>query len=100
MKMMRIRTLMEKVYMEDHVLKQLSFCGSRPKQGETEGDLIFRRMMSCWFEKKDKSYQLLEVLKIKMKEVGLKVDINGQWAKPFKYWCPTQYSNKIRITKT
>ncbi|CAD8154842.1 unnamed protein product [Paramecium octaurelia] len=55
--------------------KTLFIGGSRPKQDETEKDLMFRRLLSCLMGKQDRSYGMKELLKIKMKEIGVETEV-------------------------
>ncbi|CAD8191493.1 unnamed protein product [Paramecium octaurelia] len=62
-----------------------------------ENILLFRRMMSCWKDKKNKSQGTF--LKMRIKEVGLKIYINGIRAKYSMMGAQLKITPKILITK-
>ncbi|CAD8154081.1 unnamed protein product [Paramecium octaurelia] len=66
--------------MEDQIFKTLFIGESQPRQNETVQDLMIRRLKDCCTEKKDR-YGIKELLKIKMKEVGINTEANGRWVK-------------------
>ncbi|CAD8191489.1 unnamed protein product [Paramecium octaurelia] len=53
-----------------------------PKQQDTTSDILFRKMLFCSMEKKERSYGVKTLLKMKMMEIGIDSDINERWAKP------------------